>query len=124
MGQVRATFDGAIVAGPEIRGEGKSRRMQFPVYVNDRDKNRDTGEYEDSGVTTKIQVTLWGDKIEELGTNLGLRKNVIVEVDAVLVEREFTKRDQTQGRQMETKFVNDITVKWAPDGEPEEEAGF
>lgn len=125
MGRVNAVFDGAIVAEPERVANGKG--LQFPVYVRDQNKNRDTGNYEDSGDTTKIRVTLWGDVADEFAGEIG--KGDIVSVDASLVEREGEKRDGSgKWRSLQTKFVNSVTIiksasEMAPQASAPAEAG-
>lgn len=111
MAQVKVTFSGGVVAEPEQKQVGQNSILEFPVYVNHSRKNRDTGEYEDTGDTTKIRVSLWGDLSGE-----DIRKGDIVEVEGTLVEKEFEKRDGTAGRALQTEFVNSIVVKFRKDG--------
>jgi len=122
MGQVKAQFDGKVVAAPELRGEGKSRRLQFPVYVNDRDKIQGTNDYQDSGLQTKIDVTVWGDKIEEMASDI--QKSDILLIDAVLVEREYDRKDGGKGRALQTKFVNSIELVKRFESDAADEGGF
>lgn len=110
MGQVKATFDGGIVADPERKNVGGNDVLEFPVYVNHRRKNAQTGEYEDSGDTSKIRVALWRDL-----ANTDLRKGDVVEVVGTLVEKEFPRKDGTQGRMLQTQFVDSVTVKYRKD---------
>lgn len=110
MGRVAVTFDGGVVAEPESFTTANSRGLNFPVYVNHEKKNRDTGEYEKTGETSKIRVTLWGDEADT-----DIRKGDIVEVVGTLKEREYTRNDNTVGRQLETEFVDSIVVKYRKD---------
>lgn len=110
MGQVKSTFDGGVVAEPELKQVGGNAVLEFPVYVNHRKKNADTGEYEDSGDVTKIRVALWRDLAQT-----DIRKGDIVEVIGTLVEKEFTRKDGTEGRAMQTQFVDSVTVKFRKD---------
>lgn len=114
MGQVRSTFDGGVVAEPELKevGSNGARVLEFPVYVNRRRKNRDSGEYEDTGDVTKIRVQLWN----EAADTADVRKGDIVEVVASLYEREYEKRDGTVGRALETDFVDQVRVVYRKDG--------
>lgn len=108
MAQVKVEFSGGVVAEPEAKELGGHAALQFPVYVNHSKKVN--GEYVDSGDTTKIRVTLWGDLA---GTDI--RKGDIVEVEGTLVEKEFPKQDGSQGRALQTEFVNSIVVKYRKD---------
>lgn len=109
MAQVTAQFSGSVVAEPESKQVGPGL-LEFPVYVNDQNRNKETGEYEDSGQVTKIRVKLWADLSGE-----DIRKGDIVEVDAVILEREYDRNDGSKGRSLETKFVNSIVVKYRRD---------
>jgi len=107
MSQVKATFTGGIVAEPERKTVGQSNLLEFPVYVNHSKKNKDTGEYEQTGDTTKIKVTLWRD----LADNTDVRKGDLVEVTATIIEKEFPKKDGTIGRQLQTDYVESVVLK-------------
>lgn len=114
MGTLRVTFDGGVVAEPEFKevGSNGARVLEFPVYVNRRRKNRDSGEYEDTGDVTKIRVQLWN----EAADTTDVRKGDIVEVTGTLYEREYQKRDGTPGRALETDFVEQVRVVFRKDG--------
>lgn len=113
MSQVKATFSGNIVAAPDLRETPNGASLlEFPVYVNHTKKNRDTGDYEKTGDTTKIRVTLWGD----LATNTDVRQGDLVEIVATLVEKEFNKKDGTTGRSLQTDYVESVVVKHRKDG--------
>jgi single-stranded DNA-binding protein len=109
MSQVKVVFSGGVVADPETKQVGSNTILEFPVYVNHRRKNAQ-GEYENSGDTTKIRVSLWRDL-----ASADIRKGDIVEVDGTLVEKEWTKQDGTTGRALQTEFVNSIDVKFRKD---------
>lgn len=110
MSQVKAVFTGGIVAEPERREVGGSQLLEFPVYVNHSKKNKDTGEYEPTGDTTKVKVTLWRDLAET-----DVRKGDLVEVSGTLVEKEFDKKDGTKGRSLQTDWVESVVVKHRKD---------
>lgn len=112
MAQVKVTFSGGVVADPELKQVGESSVLEFPVYVNHTRKNRDSGEYEPTGDTTKIRVSLWRDLADE-----DIRKGDIVEVEGTLIEKEFEKRDGTPGRSLQTEYVNSIVVKFRKDND-------
>ena len=109
MAQVKAQFSGGVVADPELKDVAGNAVLEFPVYVNHSKKVGE--EYVDTGDTTKIRVSLWGDL-----SATDIRKGDIVEIDGTLVEKEFQKRDGTPGRSLQTQFVNSIVVKYRKDG--------
>jgi single-stranded DNA-binding protein len=115
MGQFKGTADGGIVAAPEVKSfDSGATLIEFPLYVNHRTKNRDSGEYEDSGDVTKIKVKVWSsnDNYDFVST---LRKNDIVEVEGTFKEREYDKKDGTKGRAFETDWVESVTLKFRKD---------
>ena len=119
MSQVKAVFTGGIVAEPERKVVGSSNLLEFPVYVNHSKKNKDTGEYEPTGDTTKVKVTLW----RELADNTDVQKGDLVEVTGTIVEKEFPKKDGTTGRQLQTDWVESVVLKHRKSGAPAA-AGF
>lgn len=121
MSQVKAVFSGNIVAAPDLRETPSGASLlEFPVYVNHTKKNRDTGEYEKTGDTTKIRVTLWG----ELANNTDVQQGDLVEITATLVEKEFDKKDGTQGRSLQTDWVESVVVKHRKTGAAPAAGGF
>ena len=114
MSQIKATFTGGVVAEPERREVSGSPLVEFPVYVNHTKKNKDTGEYDKTGDVSKIRVTLWRD----LAENTDIQKGDLVEISATLVEKEFTKKDGTAGRQIQTDWVESVVVKHRKDAAP------
>lgn len=106
MSQIKATFSGNIVADPERREAGGSNLLEFPVYVNHTKKDRDSGEYVKTGDVSKVRVTLWRDMADT-----DVIKGDLVEVVATLVEKEFPKKDGTQGRSLQTDYVESVVVK-------------
>jgi single-stranded DNA-binding protein len=106
MSQIKATFSGNIVADPERREAGGAPLLEFPVYVNHTKKDRDSGEYVKTGDVSKVRVTLWRDLSET-----DVRMGDLVEVVATLVEKEFPKKDGTQGRSLQTDYVESVVVK-------------
>jgi single-stranded DNA-binding protein len=120
MSQVKAVFTGGIVADPVAKQVGQSNLLEFPVYVNHTKKNKDTGEYEQTGDTTKVKVTLWRD----LADNTDVQKGDLVEISATIVEKEFTKKDGTTGRQLQTDWVESVVVKHRKQGGHPAGTGF
>lgn len=111
MSQIKATFSGSVVAEPEIKTVGQSNVLEFPVYVNHTKKNRDSGNYEPTGDVSKIRVSLWREKADMSD----VRKGDIVEVSATLVEKVFNRRDGSEGRQIQTDWVESVVTKFRKD---------
>jgi single-stranded DNA-binding protein len=114
MSQIKATFSGSVVADPEKREVAGNPLLEFPVYVNHSKKNRETDEYEPTGEVSKIRVTLWREKAEMAD----VQKGDIVEVVATMIERNFTRKDGTDGRQLQTDYIESVVVKYRKDGTP------
>ncbi len=112
MSSIKATFTGTVVADPELK-ETKNgiKKLEFPVYVNHARKNKETGTWATTGDVTKFRVTLWADRVNE-----DFRKGDLVEVSATIVEKEFTKRDGTAGRSLQTDYIESITLKHRKEG--------
>lgn len=124
MSDVKVEFIGSVVAEPETKDVGGNAVLEFPVYINDQRKDKNTGDYVDTGDVTKVRVSLWRDL-----AGSDIRKGDLVEIKGSLVEKEFQKRDGTAGRQLQTKFVNEVRLVWRKDGAPaaptaEAPAGF
>lgn len=107
MSQIKATFTGSVVAEPQ-RGTtpNGASNLQFPVYVNHARKNKESGTYVKTGDVSKVRVTLWGDL-----TSSDIQQGDLVEVTATIVEKQFKKRDGTDGRSIQTDWVESVTVK-------------
>jgi single-stranded DNA-binding protein len=114
MSQIKATFSGSVVADPEKREVAGNPLLEFPVYVNHSKKNRETDQYEPTGEVSKIRVTLWREKAEMAD----VQKGDIVEVVATMIERNFTRKDGTEGRQLQTDYIESVVVKFRKDGTP------
>lgn len=119
MSQVKVTFTGGVVAEPERRTVGEAALLEFPVYVNHSKKNKDTGEYEPTGDTTKIKVSLWRDL-----ASTDIQKGDLVEVSGTIVEKEFQKKDGTPGRSLQTDWVESAVVKYRKGGSATDGAVF
>ena len=111
--QLRATFTGNVTNEPTVQAIGQKQTplKELVVAINHDRKNRDTGEYEQTGDTTWITVKLWGERAD-----LDFQKGDLVEFEGTLVEKHFTKRDGTEGRRLESDYVESVTVKYRKDG--------
>lgn len=118
----KITISGAVVADPEFKKISDTFRVvEFPLYDNETRKNKDTGEYEQTGNTTKLKVVLKNDLADQW--NGKINKGDIVEITGSITEREYDKRDGTKGRALETTWIDSVTVKFskapaAEDAEP------
>lgn len=108
MSRINAVFTGNVVADPTKKDVNGVSLLEFPVYVNHTKKNRESGEYEKTGDTSKIRVTVWRD----LADTLDVQKNDLVEVHGSLVEKEFAKQDGTTGRSLQTDYIDSVVVKY------------
>lgn len=111
MSRINAVFSGNVVAEPTKKDINGTSLLEFPVYVNHTKKNRDSGEYEKTGDTSKIRVTVWRDLAESLDVKMG----DLVEVNGTLVEKEFQKQDGTVGRSLQTDYIESVVVKYRKD---------
>ncbi len=113
MSRINAVFTGNVVAEPTKKDINGTSLMEFPVYVNHTKKNRDSGEYEKTGDTSKIRVTVWRD----LADTLDVQQGDLVEVHGSLIEKEFDKKDGTPGRSLQTDYIESVVVKYRKDGQ-------
>jgi len=111
MSRISAVFSGNVVAEPTKKDINGTTLLEFPVYVNHTKKDRDSGEYVKTGDTSKIRVTVWRD----LAASLDVRQGDLVEVHGTLVEKEFDKKDGTQGRSLQTDYIESVVVKYRKD---------
>lgn len=111
--QVRAQFTGNVTNEPEVRkiGAKETPLKELRVAVNHDRKNKETGEYEKTGDVTWVSVKLWGDRANE-----DFRKGDLIEFDGTIVEKHFQKRDDTEGRGLESDYIATLTVKYRKDG--------
>jgi single-stranded DNA-binding protein len=113
MSQISVKFSGSVVAEPERRDANGTPLMEFPVYVNHARKNKETGKYDPTGEVSKIRVTLWREKADMTD----VRKGDIVEVTGTMIERAFNRKDGTEGRQLQTDYIESCVVKYRKDGQ-------
>lgn len=111
MSRISAVFSGNVVAEPTKKDINGTSLLEFPVYVNHTKKDKDSGEYVKTGDTSKIRVTVWRD----LAESLDVRQGDLVEVHGTLVEKEFQKQDGTQGRSLQTDYIESVVVKYRKD---------
>ena len=103
MSGIDAVIVGNVVADPETRTVGNYVVHEFPLYVNHNKKDKQSGAWVKTGDVSKIRVSVWGDKPS-------IAKGDLIRIEAGLVEKNFTKRDGTEGRQMQTEYVKSIEI--------------
>ena len=110
--QLKAVLTGNVTNEPEVRQVGAkgTNLKELNIAVNHDKKNKDTGEYEKTGDTTWVQVNLWGDNAAG-----DFRKGDLVEFNGTLIEKRFPKKDGTEGRRLESDYVESLTVKFRKD---------
>lgn len=107
----KITISGGVVAEPEYKTPTERFRvLEFPLYDNETRKNKDTGEYEKTGNVTKLKVVLKNDLADQWRGKI--KQGDIVEITGSITEREYEKRDGTNGRSLETTWVDSVTVKY------------
>jgi single-stranded DNA-binding protein len=97
---------------PEVRhvGQKETALKELNVAINHDKKNKDTGEYERTGDTTWVRVSLWGER-----SNMDFLKGDMIEFDGTLVEKSFQRKDGTEGRRLEADYVAKLDVKFRKD---------
>jgi single-stranded DNA-binding protein len=110
--QLRAQFTGSVTNEPEVRhvGQNNTALKELNVAINHDKKNKETGEYERTGDTTWVRVSLWGER-----SALDFRKGDMVEFDGTLVEKTFQRKDGSEGRRLEADYIADLNVKFRKD---------
>lgn len=116
----KVVISGAVVAEPEFRVISDTFRvLEFPLYDNEQRKDKDTGKYTNvEGSTLKVKVILKNDLADQW--NGKILKGDIIEFSGSITEREFTKKDNTKGRAVESTWVDGISIKWREGGVTEE----
>lgn len=104
---------GRVTNQPEVRhiGQNNTPLKELNVAVNHRRKNRDSGEYEDTGDTTWVTIKLWADRSEE-----DYVKGDLIEFAGSLVEKHFARRGETEetatGRRLESDWIDSLEIKF------------
>jgi len=123
-------FVGNVTNTPEIReiGAKNTPLLELNLAANAQRKNRDTQKYEpvlDKNGKQKVSwltVKLWGDKTTEFGDFV---KGDLVEYAGSVQEEYFTKRDEAEGRRLESDYVESVTIKFpSKTREPAQHQGF
>lgn len=105
---MKAIFGGRVIREPEVKTLPSGARVkEFTVADNERRKNKETNEYEDTGKVNFIKVGLWNDDAD-----FDVVKGDFLDVEATVYERTYEKSDGTTGRSLETTFVDEISVKF------------
>ena len=110
------SFVGNVTNVPEIKSIGAkgTHLLELNLAANARRKNKDTGEYEpvlDSSGKQKVSwltVKLWGERAD----NADYVKGDLVEFVGSVQEEHYEKRDGSEGRRLETDFIESVEVKY------------
>lgn len=112
----KITISGGVVAEPEFKQISDTFRvLEFPLYDNERRKDKDTGQYEDTGNTTKLRVILKNDLADTWRGKIN--KGDVVEVVGSITEREYERKDGGKGRSLETTWVDSVEIKFSKSGD-------
>ena len=125
-------FVGNLTNVPELKeiGAKNTPLLELNLAANATRKNKDTQKYEpvlDKSGKQKVSwltVKLWGDKATEFGEFV---KGDLLEYAGSVQEEYFTKRDETEGRRLESDYVESVTVKYPSKDRvevPRADAGF
>lgn len=115
----KITISGGVVAEPEFKNISDTFRvLEFPLYDNERRKDRDTGEYVDTGNVTKLRVILKNDLADTWSGRIS--KGDVVEVTGSITEREYDRKDGGKGRSLETTWVDSVEIKFSKNGDSTE----
>ena len=105
-------FVGRVAYAPEVKyiGQKDTPLLELVLAENERRKNKDSGEYEDTGNTTWLTVKLWGDAAEDAD----FVKGDLVEFSGSVVEEQFERKDGTSGRKLVSTWVDEdgLTIKF------------
>lgn len=109
-------FVGNVTNVPEIKeiGTKGTHLLELNLAANARRKNKETGEYEpvvDKEGKQKVSwltVKLWGQKADEAD----FVKGDLVEYVGSAQEEHYPKADGTEGRRLESDYVESVTVKF------------
>ena len=124
--QIKVKLSGNITNDPRVQSIGAkgTALMELNVAVNHDRKNRDTGEYEKTGDTTWILVKLWGATAEEALDNDTYRKSDLIEFEGTIVEKHYKLSNGTEGRKLESDWVESVTVIFRKDATAQADSGF
>lgn len=101
------TVSGRVVAQPEVKQPREGLTiLEFPLYDNEQRKDRQTGDYVDTGNTLKLRVSLFNDMADEWADEIS--KGDVLKIECSITEVEYDKKDGTTGRSLQTTFVNSI----------------
>jgi single-stranded DNA-binding protein len=130
--QVKVKLSGNITNEPRVQSIGTkgTALMELNVAVNHDRKNRDTGEYEKTGDTTWVLIKLWGAAAEEAQDEDTYHKSDLIEFDGTIVEKHYKLSNGTEGRKLESDWVESLKVLYSKaiagvyGSGPEDDSGF
>lgn len=96
---IRGTIVGTVVGPAESKFDGNLHELR--IAVNHSKKDRDTGEYVQTGTTwlTYAANGEWGQKLTQFG-----KGSQVSITDALIETREYTRKDGSQGLGITARF--------------------
>jgi single-stranded DNA-binding protein len=123
--QMKVKLSGNITNDPTVQlvGARNTALMELNVAVNHDRKNKDTGEYEKTGDTTWVLVKLWGDTAENAKDEAQYQKGDLINFEGTLVEKHYKLSNGTEGRKLESDWIETLTVLYRKGGSSVEAGG-
>ena len=103
MSKATMTIEGFVARDPEIRDVNGQQVATVTVPHTPRRKNRDTGQFEDSGDTLWVQASFWGD--EAVAVTHEARKGALVTITGQPELNVYTKNSGETAAQLRLKFA-------------------
>lgn len=116
----RVSISGNLTRNAELRGSQEGKKiLKFCVAVNDRQRNRETGEWEDH--PNFVDCVLFGTRAEKLSD--ALSKGVKVALDGKLHWSQWATKDGTKRSTLEV-YVEEIEFFAAKQAAKQDEGGY
>lgn len=116
----RVSISGNLTRNAELRGSQEGKKiLKFCVAVNDRQRNRETGEWEDH--PNFVDCVLFGTRAEKLSD--ALSKGVKVALDGKLHWSQWATKDGAKRSTLEV-YVEEIELFAAKQAAKQDEGGY
>lgn len=118
----KTTLTGNLGRDPEIRFTPTGKAVtSLNVACTPSRKNRDTGQWEDTGSPLWIEVSFWGEENTWMGD--ALRKGDKVAVEGTLMKEEWAQADGGKGSRLRLAYPHLLGYVRKRDRAPQEAAG-